>query len=245
MTTRTPRPRRLPLRAMDAAVLDPEPVEHCLIGHEALPADREDWRRFVPICDEHLDEVRRNSTRTSWRALMQMVARINTVDVDPTWLEEASLAEPLGEPFTDERRGEFLMLMAEGNTVTYCCQKVGVSFTTVLKHRRDNPTFAEEFQLAYEQGTQVYEQELFRSGVKGRLKPVWYKGEKVGTERVYSDSNLQFALKGRRPQVYREGQSTIVNLTQETGGATDLDLSKLSDEELEQYERLLRKASGD
>lgn len=241
------RPRRPTTAALRPPVPLP-PIVNCLIGQEPLPpADtREGWRRFVPICDTHLDEVRAHAGRPAWRALMQVVARLNNEDIDPSWLEETSLASTaeVGLMFNDERRAEFVSLLSQGHTVGAVCKIVGVSLATVLRHRRDNPTFAEDFNLAYELGTQVYEEELFRSGVKGRQKAVWYKGEKVGTERVYSDANLQFALKGRRPSVYREGQSTIVNLNQESATG-NIDLSRLSDEELEQYERIIRKASAE
>lgn len=50
----------------------------------------------------------------------------------------------------------------------------------------------------------MLEQEAYRRAVEGVEEPVYQGGELVGTVRRYSDKLLEFLLRGRRPQVYRE-----------------------------------------
>lgn len=64
--------------------------------------------------------------------------------------------------------------------------------------------FAQAWEDAYESGTDVYEDEVKRRAVEGTEKPVFYQGGIVGHIREYSDTLLIVALKGRRPERYRE-----------------------------------------
>src|SRR5262249_21583923 len=51
---------------------------------------------------------------------------------------------------------------------------------------------------------EVLEAELRRRAVEGWLEPVYYRGKKVGDVRKFSDTCLIFALKGEKPEKYRE-----------------------------------------
>ena len=50
----------------------------------------------------------------------------------------------------------------------------------------------------------MMEDHAIKRGTQGTRKPVYQKGRLVGFEQVYSDSLLQFMLKGLSPKRYRE-----------------------------------------
>ena len=64
------------------------------------------------------------------------------------------------------------------------------------------------------------EEELHRRSTKGVLEPVFYKGEMVAKIRKFSDPLLMFALKGKRPEIYRERFDVNQNVT----GSLDLNI---------------------
>ncbi len=78
-------------------------------------------------------------------------------------------------------------------------------------HRQNHYDWLEEnadYKLAFEkvkpQAAQVLEDEAVRRAVRGVTKAVRYKGRIVGYDTEYSDSVLQFLLKGAMPAKYKE-----------------------------------------
>jgi hypothetical protein len=98
----------------------------------------------------------------------------------------------------------FLAALAEGATVTATAKKAGVDRSTAKRARQRNPKFAERWEDAWEQGTDVLEAEAIRRARDGAERPVWYQGAQVGVAREYSGRLLELLLKGRRPHVDRE-----------------------------------------
>lgn len=92
--------------------------------------------------------------------------------------------------FTPERKREFLDLYSEGGSVATCAKAIGVSHVTIFNHKRTDPEFAREFELAMEANTDRLEDHLYRmateKGIPGNVAAVF------GT------------LKARRPSVWRE-----------------------------------------
>lgn len=125
--------------------------------------------------------------------------------------------------------------------VTAACRETGVGRRTVYNARVD-----EEFAAAWDEveheTTDAMEREAFRRAVEGTTEPVVSAGKHVTDVQKYSDTLLIFMLKSRRPEKFRE------NVKVEHGGeikhAPKHDLSKLSDEELEQMERLSAKCEA-
>ena len=74
-------------------------------------------------------------------------------------------------------------------------------------------------------------------------EPVFYQGEVVGSVRKFSDTLLMFLLKGNRPDKYKDRVSK--EIAGKDGGAiqvnSEIDLSKLSDEELRTLEAIISK----
>lgn len=50
----------------------------------------------------------------------------------------------------------------------------------------------------------LLEEEAFHRAVEGRDVEIYYKGEKVGTKKIYSDRLLAFLLKGAFPDKYKD-----------------------------------------
>ena len=98
----------------------------------------------------------------------------------------------------------FLAALAEVPVVVHACKAAGVNRATAWRAREADPEFAQAWDEALEEGVDRAEQEAFRRAVVGYEKPVWYKGELVGTETVHSDALLALILKGRRKKVYAE-----------------------------------------
>lgn len=98
----------------------------------------------------------------------------------------------------------FLAALAEVPVVVHACKAAGVNRATAWRAREADPEFAKAWDEALEEGIDRAEQEAFRRAVVGYEKPVWYKGELVGTETVHSDALLALILKGRRKKVYAE-----------------------------------------
>ncbi len=98
----------------------------------------------------------------------------------------------------------FLAALRELPVVAHACKAVGIERSTAYRAREADPEFAQAWDDAMEEGIDRAEQEAFRRAVAGYEKPVWYKGELVGTETVHSDALLALILKGRRKKVYAE-----------------------------------------
>lgn len=98
----------------------------------------------------------------------------------------------------------FLAALRELPVVAHACKAVSIERSTAYRAREADPEFAQAWDDAMEEGIDRAEQEAFRRAVAGYEKPVWYKGELVGTETVHSDALLALILKGRRKKVYAE-----------------------------------------
>lgn len=98
----------------------------------------------------------------------------------------------------------FLAALRELPVVAHACKAVGIERSTAYRARESDPAFATAWDEAMEEGIDRAEQEAFRRAVMGYERPVWYKGEVVGTETVHSDALLALILKGRRKKVYAE-----------------------------------------
>lgn len=98
----------------------------------------------------------------------------------------------------------FIEALMTGLSVKDATAKAGVHFTMPFKRRKKDEAFRQAWNEAADIGTRLLEQEAARRAYHGTEKPVYYKGEQVGTVREYSDILLMFLLKGRKPEKYRE-----------------------------------------
>lgn len=123
-------------------------------------------------------------------------------------------------PFNEERQLAFLDLLRETCNVTVAARAVGVSTTTVAKHRQADPLFNERYDEALQEGVDLLEHEAHRRAFKGVDEPVFHKGEECGKVRKYSDPLTMFLLKAHRPTKYRD--NTALELTGKNGGPIEI-----------------------
>jgi hypothetical protein len=105
----------------------------------------------------------------------------------------------------------YLDALRAGKLETTARKFAGVTRAQVEQERLVNPLFAEDEECARELTTDLLEEEAIRRAKDGIDKPVYYKGELVDTMKEYSDSLLQFLLKGRRRQVYGDKTEHLGN----------------------------------
>ena len=112
-----------------------------------------------------------------------------------------------GESLTPEQievaKEAFIAHYARYGNVGTACDKAAISRTTFYRWQEHDETFG----FAYEQAKADYcdtlRHEIRRRAHDGVLKPVYQRGEKVGSIREYSDTLLIFEAKARMPE-YRD-----------------------------------------
>jgi hypothetical protein len=98
----------------------------------------------------------------------------------------------------------FLDGLRSGLSVSGAASAAGIPRRTVYTWRDTDDAFADEWDKALEEGTDLMEDEALRRAVTGTDKPVFHAGQQCGKIREYSDTLMIFMLKARRPEKYRE-----------------------------------------
>lgn len=112
---------------------------------------------------------------------------------------------PRGSPKMKRKlQVRFLTEYALCGNVTLAARNAGISNTTHWRWSREDDGYREAWAEAQEHAADMMEQEATRRALVGTLEPVFYKGEKVGHIRKYSDLLMIFMLKGMRPEKYRD-----------------------------------------
>jgi hypothetical protein len=170
------------------------------------------------------------------------------------------LSVPLDDRASDPRFGEirhpkkraYLVALSHQWNFSRAALTAGVDRDTGLAWRRDKtargrPMQDVKFQAALVRAGEMFveraEAEMWRRGIEGVEKPVYQGGRMVGTVREYDTTAAIFMLKGAKPEKYRERMEH----TGAGGGPVQLqavpwDLSKLSDEQLDQLDQMRRRA---
>lgn len=145
------------------------------------------------------------------------------------------------------KKRAFLVEYSQTGNLSAACHAAGVTSSTGYNWRNDqrheNQAFLQGVQKAKLMAIERMEAEVHRRGVEGFEEPVFYQGREVGKVRKYSDNLLMFMLKGCRPEKYRERYEH----TGPGGGpmqVATLDLSRLTDAELQQALQLSAKVQG-
>ena len=100
-------------------------------------------------------------------------------------------------------RGAFIERLKATGNVTLAASGAGVARQHAYRTRNRSKAFRRSWEDALEQAMDLLEGEARRRAT-GIKRDVWYAGEKVGTENVYSDTLLMFLLRARRRQLYRD-----------------------------------------
>ena len=101
------------------------------------------------------------------------------------------------------RKTVFLEALVDSLNVTLACRRAGIARRTAYDWREADEGFARKWDDAIDEGVDLLEAELHKRAFEGVERPVYYKGEQVGTWRFYSDALAMFLLKAHRPERYR------------------------------------------
>ena len=105
--------------------------------------------------------------------------------------------------YTPETVEKFLAALAATARVDLACKAAGVGRSAMYKWRALHEDFAEKWAAAQDEGTSVLEDEMVRRAIDGDADG--------GSKK--SDILLIFALKARRPAVYRDNASLRITGT--------------------------------
>lgn len=109
----------------------------------------------------------------------------------------------------DSRERSFLDALAEGHTVRGASRIAGMSHTEFYRRRQIDVEFAQAWEDAENAGIEALEEEAHRRAYRGVERDIYYQGEVVGQQQLYSDQLLMFLLKAKRPDRYRESSMAV------------------------------------
>jgi hypothetical protein len=115
----------------------------------------------------------------------------------------------------DKRRVAFLRGLEQGMSAAGAAEAAGISRSLVYRWRDHDRAFAAAWRRAAEAGTDRLEDEAMRRALEGVEKPVFWRGEQVGTVRTYNDRLLMLLLQRRRPAREPDAEERYFN-TQES-----------------------------
>lgn len=116
-----------------------------------------------------------------------------------------TIVQPTGPNKNPQKNQEaFLTAFCELGNISKAAKKAKVGRQTVYDWLENDADFKKKYKKARKIAAGVLEDEAHRRAVEGCNKPVWYKGQKVGTVKEYSDTLLVQLLKANLPKKYRE-----------------------------------------
>lgn len=101
-------------------------------------------------------------------------------------------------------RALFFKTLAESCNVTMSARAIGMSRSHMHTLRRNDKTFAKEWDDAMQQATDALEHTARKRAMEGYKRPVFQRGELVGHEICYSDALTIALLKAHRPEKFRD-----------------------------------------
>lgn len=100
------------------------------------------------------------------------------------------------------RRACFLEVLRRTGNVSEAAREAGLASSTAYAARARHTGFARDWDAAIAAAMDELESVLMRRAMSGVEKPVFFRGEQIGSVRTYSDSLAMFLLRARRPEVY-------------------------------------------
>lgn len=121
-----------------------------------------------------------------------------------------------------ETRQKFLQALRDAHSPRRAAEIAGIGLSTAKLWKADDEEFAKQWEAAYDEGTDIIEDEVRRRAVEGykevtETETTGAKGSSSSRSVVhkYSDTLANLILQGRRPDKYRKSS---VELTGPGGG---------------------------
>lgn len=119
-------------------------------------------------------------------------------------------------------REAFIDGLAIAANVSIAVEHAGVTRQLAYNERKRNPEFAQAWEDALERAVDNLAQEAHRRAVEGVEKIVYYQGEEVGRERVYSDTLLIYLLKIHGGPKWRQDRHVTMEGAIDVTGRIDI-----------------------
>lgn len=121
----------------------------------------------------------------------------------------------------------FKELEASSNS-TRSCLAAGFDRSAIYVRSAKDPEFKVRYEEARQRGLDSWEDEVARRAFNGHYKPVWYNGQIVGEEQVFSDTLAMFLLRGGKPEKYKDrAEVTSTNVS------VELPYTRLTEDEID------------
>lgn len=111
------------------------------------------------------------------------------------------------------RWNKFLNVLEKVGIIAEACRQSKISTSVYYSRYNKSEKFRRLVDEAMMNSTQILRDEAMKRAVYGVEKPIWYKGVRVGTDKVYSDSLLLALLKSRDPSFKEEVKNININST--------------------------------
>lgn len=112
---------------------------------------------------------------------------------------------------TANKRQQLLEVLRDKGTFATAAEAVGMTTEGVRSYRKRHPDFDQECKEAIEHYAASLEHEAHRRAVLGTTRPVFYRGEEVGSIQEYSDRLLELMLKRHIP-AFRDHSQVDMNV---------------------------------
>ena len=135
---------------------------------------------------------------------------------------------PAHLPLTESRQKQFLQILERTGNVTRAAGELGVGMKTVYSLAEKDAYFKEALEIAKARYLGKLEDAAYHRAVEGVEEDVWFQGQKVGTQKKYSDKLLETMLKASDPNRYSTKVQNQTNntLIVDSGESTVAALSK-------------------
>lgn len=174
-------------------------------------------RTGKPAAAKVAPKERKMKAKDAWEEKSKPRARRTRSDTPTRASEKVTAAK------TASKKRKMIDALGRVGNVRGACLVAGISRQTHYEWFKADAEYAVNSEEAIEDFADKLEAEAYRRAVVGDDRPIFYKGEQVGSIRERSDTLLLAALKAVRPEKWRD--------------RFDINLSRLSDDELLQIAR--------
>lgn len=141
----------------------------------------------------------------------------------------------------------FLERLALTGLVGASANSVGISRVTAYDRRNTDPIFAQAWDDAMDDATDLMEQAAFKRAVHGVDEPVWMRGDdgrpvKVDIIKRYSDRLLELLLKAHRPKKYND--RVVTEVSGPGGGTIQVEQREVKQFDWAAYAKLAQQLFG-